>query len=425
MDELKLGIAGLGHVGCGLISLLNDQDELRLPGNVKIAGVCARSKTQKRSVDVSIFPWFDNSLDLATHPEIDVFVELMGGTGKHVRKAIEAALELKKPVVTANKALIAEYGSHFVHYARQNEVDLMFEAAVAGGIPIVRAVRDSLTGVRIERVVGILNGTCNYLTSTMLASERDYEDVLAEAQELGYAEADPTFDVSGLDAAHKGAILAAMAFSAEIDFTKVSVRGVEHISLLDLKLAKKLGYTIKLVVESYLTNEGVVCRVNPKALPNEHELANVNGSLNVVRVEGSPVGAVTFSGPGAGGGPTASAVLGDIAKLFTPTKSHPFGQATHHRVRKFVNEHENSQYRFYLRIKLKDTPGALAEVTEALAEQGVSVDQLIQEGANKNGESPVAIITHASPKQSIEKAIDQIAKIPVCIKQPRQILVEK
>lgn len=425
MDELKLGIAGLGHVGCGLISLLNEQDELRLPGNVKIAGVCARSKTQKRLVDVSMYPWFDDPLELATNPETDVFVELMGGTGEHVRKAIESALDLKKPVVTANKALIAEYGSHFVHYARQNEVDLMFEAAVAGGIPIVRAVRDSLTGVRIERVVGILNGTCNYLTSTMLASERDYEDVLAEAQELGYAEADPTFDVSGLDAAHKGAILAAMAFSAEIDFTKVSVRGVEHISLLDLKLAKKLGYTIKLVVESYLTNEGVVCRVNPKALPNEHELANVNGSLNVVRVEGSPVGTVTFSGPGAGGGPTASAVLGDIAKLFTPTRSHPFGQAKHHRVRKFVNEDENSQYCFYLRIKLKDTPGALAEVTEALAEQGVSVDQLIQEGANQNRESPVAIITHASPKQSIDKAIDQIAKIPVCIEQPRQILVEK
>lgn len=424
MNKLTVGIAGLGHVGCGLISLLNEQESTRLPGKVEIAGVCARNKTQKRLVDISNYKWFDDPVDLASDSNVDVFVELIGGTNKQVRATIETALSHKKPVVTANKALIAEYGSKLAELARENEVDLMFEAAVAGGIPIVRAVRDSLAGVRIERVAGILNGTCNYLTTTMLRSDREYLDVLTEAQKLGYAEADPTLDVSGLDAAHKGAILAAMAFSAEIDFSKVSVSGVENIELLDLKLAKKLGYTIKLIVEGYLKDSQVVCRVNPKALPNNHELANIGGSLNVVRIEGSPVGAVTFSGPGAGGGPTASAVLGDIAKLFTPTKTHAFGQADHHRTRSFVKEDNSSEACFFLRIRLKDTSGALAELTEVLAEQGVSVDKLIQEGADVSGISPVAIITHKSPIQSIEKAIDYIAKLPVCCDQPRHILVE-
>ena len=424
MNALRLGIAGLGHVGCGLISLLNEQEFLRLPGQVIINGVCARNRVQERLVDVAGYTWFDDPIELASSPNIDVFVELIGGTSEQVRNSIELALSNKKPVVTANKALIAEYGSHLADLARTNEVDLMFEAAVAGGIPIVRAIRDSLAGVRIERVVGILNGTCNYLTTTMLSTGRNYNDVLAEAQKLGYAEADPTLDISGLDAAHKGAILSAMAFSAEIDFSKVSVGGVEKIELIDLKLANKLGYTIKLIVEGYLRETGVVCLVHPKALPNSHELASIGGSLNVVRIEGYPVGAVTFSGPGAGGGPTASAVLGDIAKLFTPTKSHAFGQANHHHTRKFVNEDNVAKGCFYLRIMLQDTPGALAELTEALAEQGVSVDKLLQEGADEKGVSSVAIITHQSPKQAIETAIEHIAKIPVCCDQPRHILVD-
>ena len=424
MNTLRVGIAGLGHVGCGLISLLDEQDSVRLPGKVEITGVCARNKSQQRLVDVSNYTWYDDPVELASSPNTDVLVELMGGTSEQVKKTIEVALSHKKPVVTANKALIAEYGSELAELARKNAVDLMFEAAVAGGIPIVRAIRDSLAGVRIKRVSGILNGTCNYLTTTMLNSDREYSDVLAEAQRLGYAEADPTMDVSGLDAAHKGAILAAMAFSAEIDFAKVSVSGVEKIELLDLKLASKLGYTIKLIVEGYLKDDSVVCRVNPKALAHSHELASIGGSLNVVRIEGTPVGAVTFSGPGAGGGPTASAVLGDIAKLFTPTVTHAFGQAGHHRTRHFVEEDNSSEACFFLRVKLKDTSGALADLTEALAEQGVSVDKLIQEGADEQGISPVAIITHKSPIQAIENAIAHIERIPVCCGQPRHIMVE-
>ncbi|MEO1474107.1 MAG: homoserine dehydrogenase, partial [Pseudomonadota bacterium] len=299
MAPLRLGIAGLGHVGCGLIGLVQDQTALRLPGAVDVTGVSARSRNRNRPVDTSSYRWFDDAATLAEDPDIDVFVELMGGSDGPAKFAVETALKAKKPVVTANKALIAEHGTALAELARENGVDLLFEAAVAGGVPVVRVLRDSLAGVRIDRIAGILNGTCNFLTTQMLKTGRDYEDVLDEAQRLGYAEADPTLDVSGMDAAHKAAILSAIAFSADLDFSKVSVQGVESVQLLDLRLADRLGYRIKLIAEGLLTGAGVVCRVAPKALPEAHPLARVNGSLNTVRIEGEPLGAVTLTGPGA------------------------------------------------------------------------------------------------------------------------------
>jgi len=283
---LRLGIAGLGNVGCGLLELIQQQDVLRLPGDVAIAGVTARNRTRTRSVSIEGLPWFDSAEALATQDDVDVFVELIGGSDGPAKVAVEAALKAGKPVVTANKALIAHHGRALAELAEAQGVDLLFEAAVAGGVPIVRALRDSLAGVAVQRVSGILNGTCNYLTTEMLSSGRRYDDVLADAQALGYAEADPTLDVSGLDAAHKAAILSAIAFSADIDFDKVAVSGVEGLDLLDLKFAERLGYTVKLIAEGVMTPDGVVCRVEPKALKQDHPLAQVHGSLNTVRVEG-------------------------------------------------------------------------------------------------------------------------------------------
>lgn len=424
MKTVKLGIAGLGHVGCGLIELVEQQANLRLPGKVEIVGVSARSKSRNRPVDISGYRWFDDAAELAADPDVDVFVELMGGSDGPAKVAVEEALKAGKQVVTANKALIAMHGQSLEGLAQSNDVDLMFEAAVAGGVPVVRVLRDSLTGVAIQRVSGILNGTCNYLTTQMLETGRSYDEVLEEAQRLGYAEADPTLDVSGMDAAHKAAILASIAFTADLDFSKVSVKGVDTVELMDLLLADRLGLRIKLIADGILTDDGVVCRVAPLAMPVDHPLARVNGALNTVRVEGEPLGAVTLTGPGAGPGPTASAVMGDIAKLFSPTARSPFGRAAHHQSRSFVAAESAERSAFFLRVRLADRSGALASLTEALAAHGVSVDKLLQESADDSDVSPVAIVTHVCSRGDIDAATAQVSQLEASVGAPQVIPID-
>jgi len=424
MKTLKLGIAGLGHVGCGLVELIDRQERLRLPGRLEVAGVSARSRSRNRPVSIDGYDWFDDAAQLATSDRIDVFVELMGGSDGPAKVAVEAALAAGKPVVTANKALIAEHGQALADIAAANSVDLLFEAAVAGGVPVVRVLRDSLSGIEIDRVAGILNGTCNFLTTTMLESGRSYADVLEEAQRLGYAEADPTLDVSGMDAAHKIAILSAMAFSASLDFSKVDVSGVDGVGLLDLKLADKLGYRIKLIAEGVLAGGGVVCRVAPMALRVAHPLAQVNGSLNTVRIEGAPLGAVTMTGPGAGPGPTASAVMGDVAKLFNPGVRSAFGRADHHVQRAFAAASRDETSAFFIRARLSDRSGALARLSEALAAHGISVDQLLQESADEENASPIAIVTHVCPRRQVDAAMAQLSQLDVLVDAAHLIRIE-
>ena len=424
MGPLKLGIAGLGNVGCGLIDLVERQDRLRLPGNVSVTGVTARSRGRNRPVDISPYKWFDDAAALATHPDVDVFVELVGGSDGPAKVAVEAALKAGKPVVTANKALIAEHGLALAKLAEEQGVDLLFEAAVAGGIPVVRVLRDSLSGIEVRRVSGILNGTCNFLTTEMLRDGRSYEDVLDEAQRLGYAEADPTLDVSGMDAAHKAAILSAIAFSGDLDFSRVSVSGVDEIELLDLKLADRLGYRIKLIAEGVLSEAGVVCRVAPMALSLDHPLARVNGSLNTVRIEGDPLGAVTLTGPGAGAGPTASAVMGDIAKLFRPGVRPAFGRSGSDMRRPFVAGADDERSAFFLRARLADESGALASLSEVLAGAGVSVDKLLQDSADEDGAAAIAIVTHICSRAEIDSAVSRLAQLETSVDAPRLIRIE-
>ena len=424
MKTVRVGIAGLGHVGCGLIQLIAEQAHLRLPGRVEIVGVSARSRARNRPVDIAAYPWFDNAAEMAVHPDVDVFVELMGGSDGPAKIAVEAAISAGKHVVTANKALIAMHGAALEEQGQAQNVDLMFEAAVAGGVPVVRVLRDSLTGVAVERVTGILNGTCNYLTTEILRTGRSYAEVLEEAQKLGYAEADPTLDVSGMDAAHKIAILAAIAFGADLDFSKVSVSGVEDIELLDLVLADRLGLRIKLIAEGLLQPEGVVCRVAPLAMAIDHPLARVEGVLNTVRIEGPPLGAVSLTGPGAGPGPTASAVMGDIAKLFSPTARSPFGRAQHHIRRPFVAGTSEERSAFFLRVKLADQHGALARLTEVLAAQNVSVNKLMQDSADDSGVSPIAIVTHICTRGEIDAAARQVSALEVSAATPQVIAID-
>jgi len=423
MKTIRVAIAGLGHVGAGLARLIADQDTARLPRSIAVVAVSARSRQKDRGVDVSAVDWFDDPVEMARSAEYDVFVELIGGADGPAKAALEAALGRQRSVVTANKAMIAEHGSELARLARENGVQILFEAAVAGAVPVVRVLKESLAGVRVDRVTGILNGTCNYLLTEMLGAGREYEDVLADAQRLGYAEADPFLDVSGTDAAHKIAILSAIAFSADIDFSCVRIEGVDGLSLEDLELARKLGFTIKLIAEGRVNGDKVFCTVAPRALEPGHPLASVGGSLNTVRLEAPSFDQIVLTGPGAGAGPTASAVIGDIGRIGLAESADAFGRADHHRARPFAEPQGERQGRWFVRVHLSDRPGALAALSESIAGAAVSVDKLIQE-SSEEGQSPIALTTHPCTGQQAEAMIEAVAALEESVDAPRLIRIE-
>lgn len=422
---LRLGVAGLGTVGGGLLKLIERQNELRLPGKLEVVAVSARNKNRNRGVDISKFRWADDPMELALASDIDVIVELVGGSDGPAKRTVEAALRSGKSVVTANKALIAEHGIEVAALAEKHEAHLLFEAAVAGAIPIVRAVKNSLSGVIVSRVSGILNGTCNYILSEMLRTGAAYETVLAEAQRLGYAESDPFLDVSGGDAAHKVLILAAIAFGAQPTFDQVQVEGIDKIEAMDITLANKFDYRIKLVAEAFRVNGAARCRVAPVLVSKDHPLAQVNGPLNAVVVEGEPVGRLTFTGPGAGAGPTAAAVMGDLARLFEGPATPPLGKPSRDLAPIIAKaDSATDQGSFFIGAKLADKPGMFAALTEELAEAGVSIDKLIQESAGDSGAAPVAIMTHPCPRAAVEKALARVAEMKITADEPRLLRIE-
>ncbi|MBU6319645.1 MAG: homoserine dehydrogenase [Alphaproteobacteria bacterium] len=423
--RLRLGVAGLGTVGAGLLGLIERQHELRVPGRLEVSAVSARSRSRGRGVDISRFRWHDDPAELAAADDVDVVVELIGGSDGPARRTVEAALRAGKPVVTANKALLAEHGVEIAALAEARGVHLLFEAAVGGAIPIVRALRDSLSGVVAARVSGILNGTCNYILSEMLRTGAAYAEVLSEAQRLGYAERDPYLDVSGMDAAHKILILASIAFGARPDLAQVSVEGVDRIEAMDIALANRFDYRIKLVAEAFRDASGVACRVAPALVRIDHPLAQIGGPLNAVIVEGEPVGRLTFTGPGAGAGPTAAAVMGDLARLFDGPATAPFG-APAGALAPLLSKARISQERsaFFIGARLSDRPGVLAALSEALAEAGVSIDKLIQDSAGDTGAAPVAILTHPSPRADVERALARVSELAITADVPRLIRIE-
>jgi homoserine dehydrogenase len=422
---LRVGVAGLGTVGGGLLSLIARQAELRLPGRLEIVAVSARNRSRDRGVDIRGFRWADDPVELARADDIDAVVELIGGADGPAKLTVEAALQGGKAVVTANKALIAEHGMHLARLAEDNRAHLLFEAAVGGAIPIVRALRSSLAGTLVNRVSGILNGTCNYILSEMLRTGASYEEVLSLAQRLGYAEADPWLDVSGMDAAHKVLILASIAFGVQPDFSQVSCEGVSEIESADIELAARFDYRIKLVAEALRTTSGVICRVAPAVLRKEHPLAQIDGPLNAVVVEGSPVGRLTFTGPGAGAGPTAAAVMGDLARLFEGPAGPAFGLPyAHLSARLATQPGDRDQGAFFIGCRLADRPGVFADLAEALGEANVSIDKLIQESAGASGAAPVAIITHACPRAAVASALAQATAQGVAVDKPRLLRVE-
>jgi len=424
---LRIALAGLGTVGAGVIRLIEANGDLiarRAGRPLQVVAVSARDRTRDRGVDLSPYAWEDDMTAMAARPDVDVVVELVGGSDGPALTLARNALAAGKGLVTANKAMIAHHGLALADAAAASGTALKFEAAVAGGIPVIKGLREGTAANVIERVYGILNGTCNYILSTMESTGRDFGDVLKDAQELGYAEADPTFDIEGIDAAHKLSILSAIAFGARIDFPSVETEGITRLRAADIEQAASLGFVIRLIgIADTETDpdgrETLFQRVCPYLVPRDHPLANVHGATNAVVAEGNFSGRLLFQGAGAGDGPTASAVVADLIDLARGENGAPFSVPVDDLVPMAKADAGHRIARDYLRFMVADRPGVLAEITAAMRDAGVSIESLIQKGRpEEGGEVMVSIVTHEGPEANVDKALELLEGSPSLTEAP-------
>ncbi len=424
-QPLRLGIAGLGTVGVGVIRIVQHHGDLiasRSGRPIEITAVCARSKTKDRGVDISNFAWEDDPIALATRDDVDVFVELMGGEDGPAKAATEAALAAGKDVVTANKALLAIHGHTLATAAEDAGQVIRFEAAVAGGIPVVKALTEGLAGNEINRIVGVMNGSCNYILTRMEDAGLTYEEVFQEANNLGYLEADPELDVGGIDAGHKLAILAAIAFGTQVNFDGVDLEGIGSVTIEDIRQAADMGYKIKLLGVAQVSGRGLEQRMSPCLVPETSPLGQLQGGTNMVVLEGDSVGQIVLRGAGAGEGPTASAVMGDVVDLARGLRLSTFGQpAASLRAARAAQSAVPAPY--YLRMQLLDKPGALAKVTKVLGEAGISIHRMRQYD-HTTDTAPVLIVTHKTTRTALTEAISAFAKTDVVQGAPVAIRIE-
>jgi homoserine dehydrogenase len=424
---LKIAVAGLGTVGAATVQLLERQAEpvgLRAGRRIIVVAVSARDRRRDRGVDLSAVRWYEDAAAMAADPEIDAVVELIGGADGIALDVVETALAHGKHVVTANKALVARHGLRLARRAEEAGVALAFEAAVAGGIPIIKTLRESLAGNRISRIYGILNGTSNYILTTMRQSGREFAEVLAEAQKLGYAEADPGFDIDGIDAAQKLAILASVAFGRPVDAEGVYTEGIRHISRLDIDFADELGFRIKLLGIARLTEHGLEQRVHPCMVRSGTPIAAVEGVFNAVVAEGDFVGRVVLEGRGAGAQPTASSVAADLVDIAAGRRVAPFGvpsQALRSLPAVPIERHQGA---YYMRLMVLDQPGVIADVAAALRDERVSLESMIQRGRAPGEAVPVVLTTHATEEEAMRRALDRIAALDSVLEPPRLIRIE-
>ncbi len=428
---LRVGVAGLGTVGLAVLELLDRQAAdlaARCGRKIAVAAVSAKEARKKRGVDLKRFVWFDDPVELAGSPDIDLFVELIGGADGAALASVEAALRAGKSVVTANKALLAKHGMRLAELAEAKGVALGFEASVAGGIPIVKTLREGLAGNAVARVYGILNGTCNYILTRMEIEHLSFAECLLEAQKLGYAEADPSFDIGGLDTAHKLAILTALAFGTRIDAEAIAVEGIKDISLADIEAATELGYRIKLLGVAQRTAAGIEQRVHPTMVPRSSAIAQVMGVANAVTIDADAVHELTLVGPGAGGEATASAVVADIADIAKGLISPPFGLPVARLVplpRAPMQMHEGG---YYIRLSVYDRPGAAAAIAARMAERAISLESIVQRrrpGEQGKAAVPVVLITHATYEKLIREALAAVVADGFVAEPPQLIRIER
>ena len=433
-DALRVGIAGLGTVGASLVRIIQTRaNELAVTCGrpIEIAAVTARDRSRDRGIDISAVTWFDSAEELAANAEIDVFVELMGGAEGAAADSVRAALRRGLHVVTANKALLAASGVKLARIAEENGALLNFEAAVAGGIPVIKALRESLTGNTISRVYGIMNGTCNYILTRMEKEGLSFADCLKEAQRLGYAEADPAFDIEGNDTAHKLAILTTLAFGTQIAPDEIYLEGITNISIDDIHAAADLGYRIKLLGVAQRTETGIEQRVHPTMVPRDSVIAQVDGVTNAVAIESDILGELLMVGPGAGGNATASSVLGDIADIAksrpgaqqVPVLGTPAASLTPYK-RAQMQSHEGG---YFIRLTVADRTGVFASIAARMAENAISLESIVQRSKPDSSvmSKTIILVTHATMEDSVRKAVDAIKAESYLVGEPQVIRIER
>ena len=427
-EPLKIAVAGLGTVGAGLVKLLAKQAallEARSGRRLVVTAVSARDRHKKRNVDISKLAWYDDPVEMAKSADAEVVVELIGGANGPAKALTEAAFAKKRHVVTANKAMLAHHGAALAAAAERAGVMLGYEAAVAGGIPIVKALREGLAGNTIGRVYGILNGTCNYILTVMRESGRSFADVLADAQKKGYAEADPSLDVDGIDTAHKLAVLASLAFGTAVDFEAVAVAGIRNVSPMDLEYAAELGFRIKLLAIGRRTARGIEQRVHPCMIPADTLLARVDGVFNAVMVDGDFAGNTVYVGRGAGETPTASAVASDLVDLARGARTATFGVPSAKLAKLVVSPMAEHRGRYYIRLMVRDQPGVIADVSAALRDEQVSLESMLQRGRSQTKAVPVVLTTHETVEAAMLRALERIGNLESVIEPPCMIRIEE
>ncbi len=427
-EPLKIGIAGLGNVGASVFKLLEQNGQLlldRTGRDIRVTAVSARSKGKNRDIDVSNVKWHDNPVDVANDPNVDVVVELIGGADGAAHDVVKTALSLNKPVVTANKALLGKRGGEILSLLKKSTGSVSFEAAVAGGIPIIKALREGLAANNINAVFGILNGTCNFILSEMTRTGRAFGDVLKEAQEKGYAEADPSFDIDGVDAAHKLSILSGLAFGCVPDVDHIDIKGIRKITALDIGFAADLGFKIKLLGIARRTDKGIEQSVEPCLVPKDSPIAATEGPLNAVYVDGDFVGKVLLMGAGAGGNATASAVVSDIADVARgralPLMGMDGGKVG---VMKAANILDRIGS-YYFRLMVLDQPGVIADISAILRDHKVSLESVLQRGRDPNQAVPVILTTHETSEDSIQKVAEKIGQLQAVVEPPYLMRIEE
>jgi homoserine dehydrogenase len=438
-SSLRLGIAGLGTVGASVVRGLKAHgDELaeRCGRKLTVRAVCARDRTRDRGVDLSGINWFQDPVKLAESPDIDVFVELIGGASGPAEESVRAALASGKHVVTANKALLARHGGELARLAEKKGVSLNFEAAVAGGIPIIKTLRESLAGNKVDRIFGILNGTCNYILTRMQTERLSFDTCLAEAQRLGYAEADPTFDVGGFDTAHKLALLTSLAFGSEIDVDAIAVEGIESITLDDIEKADELGYRIKLLAIAERSASGAIGqRVHPTMVPKSSAIARIDGVINAVAIEADFVGKLMLVGPGAGGDATASSVVSDIADIARGTALSTMGKPAERMTPYLRSNGEAHRGAYFVRLSVHDRPGAFAAIATRMAAHDISLESIVQRARRPSADAPgdttpnepqpVIVLTYATTETALRTALSQVVDDGHVASPPRFIRIER
>ncbi|SIN98842.1 homoserine dehydrogenase [Vannielia litorea] len=424
-DPLRLGIAGLGTVGTGVVKIVRRHADLltaRTGRPITISAVSARSRDKDRGVPLKDYAWEDNAVELAQRDDVDVFVELMGGEDGPAKAATEAAIAAGKQVVTANKAMLAIHGQNLAEAAEASGTQIRYEAAVAGGIPVIKALTEGLAGNEITRVMGVMNGTCNYILTKMEATGQGYNALFEECAKLGYLEADPNLDVGGIDAAHKLAILSSIAFGTQVNFDGIEIEGIQRITLSDIRHAADMGFRIKLLGVAQMTGRGLEQRMTPCLVPYDSPLGQLEGGTNMVVIEGDSVEQIVLRGPGAGEGPTASAVMADICDIARGTRLPVFGTPSN-TLTKAPAARSASAAPYYLRMDLHDKPGAMAKVAAALGEAGVSIDRMRQYG-HDNEAAPVLFVTHKTTHASLAAALEAIGKTSVVLGEPVALRIE-